>query len=132
MFRCFNVCPWLFIMVHYIALSWKNNCSPCSVTRSCNSSRFEYVIFRWKINIPIIFIIHFDYIRYHNLGWGMNPTGLKFFLNYSIGMPGLPALEVKEKPSFSQYKRSAITNFLNKASTRIKACLLYTSPSPRD
>ena len=24
----------------------KNSCSPCSVTSSCNSSRFEYVIFR--------------------------------------------------------------------------------------
>ena len=78
--------------------------------------------------------IHFDYIRYHNLGWGMNPTGLKFFLNYSIGMPGLPPLEVKEKPSFSQYKRSAITKFLNKASTRIKAyqpkCVISAAVKP--
>ena len=58
--------------------------------------------------------IHFDYIRYHALGWGMNPTGLKFFLNYSNGMPGLPALEVKQKPSFDDYKRSAITKFLKR------------------
>ncbi len=78
--------------------------------------------------------IHFDYIRYHALGWGMNPTGLKFFLNYSIGMPGLPALEVKEKPSFAEYKRSAITKFLNKASMRIKAyqpkCIISAAVKP--
>ena len=78
--------------------------------------------------------IHFDYIRYHALGWGMNPTGLKFFLNYSIGMPGLPALEVKQKPSFDDYKRSAITKFLNKASMRIKAyqpeCVISAAVKP--
>ncbi len=78
--------------------------------------------------------IHFDYIRYHALGWGMNPTGLKFFLNYSIGMPGLPALEVKQKPSFDDYKRSAITKFLNKASMRIKAyqpkCIISAAVKP--
>ena len=76
----------------------------------------------------------FDYIRYHALGWGMNPTGLKFFLNYSIGMPGLPALEVKQKPSFDDYKRSAITKFLNKASMRIKAyqpeCVISAAVKP--
>ena len=78
--------------------------------------------------------IHFDYIRYHAIGWGMNPTGLKFFLNYSIGMPGLPALEVKQKPSFDDYKRSAITKFLNKASMRIKAyqpkCVISAAVKP--
>jgi len=78
--------------------------------------------------------IHFDYIRYHALGWGMNPTGLKFFLNYSNGMPGLPALEVKQKPSFDDYKRSAITKFLNKASMRIKAyqpeCVISAAVKP--
>ena len=65
--------------------------------------------------------IHFDYIRYHDLGWGMNPTGLKFFLNYSSVVPGLPALKIQEKPSFADFKRSAITQFLRKASLRIKA-----------
>ena len=44
----------------------------------------------------------------------MNPTGLKFFLNYSSGMPGLPELKIQEKPSFSDFKRSAITQFLKK------------------
>ena len=39
--------------------------------------------------------IHFDYIRYHDLGWGMNPTGLKFFLTYTSGMPGLPEINIK-------------------------------------
>ena len=51
--------------------------------------------------------IHFDYIRYHDLGWGLNPIGLKYFLNYNNSMPGLPSLEVKQKPSFAEFKRSA-------------------------
>ena len=78
--------------------------------------------------------VHFDYIRYHDLGWGMNPTGLKFFLNYSSGMPGLPELKIQEKPSFSDFKRSAITQFLKKASLRIKAyqpnCIVSAAVKP--
>ena len=79
--------------------------------------------------------IHFDYIRYHDRGWGMNPTGLKFFLNYSSGnMPGLPSLQVQNKPTFSEYKKSAITKFLKKSSTRIKAyqpnCIISAAVKP--
>lgn len=78
--------------------------------------------------------IHFDYIRYHDLGWGMNPTGLKFFLNYSISIPGLPSLKVQEKPSFADFKRTAITAFLSKASMRIKAyqpkCIISAAVKP--
>lgn len=78
--------------------------------------------------------IHFDYIRYHDLGWGMNPTGLKFFLNYSGSIPGLPSLKVQEKPSFAEFKRMAITGFLNKASMRIKAyqpnCIISAAVKP--
>lgn len=78
--------------------------------------------------------IHFDYIRYHDLGWGMNPTGLKFFLNYTSGMPGLPAMKIQEKPSFADYKRSAITQFVKKASMRIKAyqphCIVSAAVKP--
>ena len=78
--------------------------------------------------------IHFDYIRYHDLGWGMNPIGLKYFLNYNRSIPGLPALEIKEKPSFAEFKRSAITGFISKASTRIKAyqpdCIISAAVKP--
>lgn len=78
--------------------------------------------------------IHFDYIRYHDLGWGMNPTGLKFFLNYSGNVPGIPSLKIQEKPSFADYKRTAITAFLSKASTRIKAyqpnCIISAAVKP--
>lgn len=78
--------------------------------------------------------IHFDYIRYHDLGWGMNPTGLKFFLNYSGNIPGIPALKIQEKPSFAEFKRTAITAFLSKASTRIKAyqpnCVISAAVKP--
>ena len=78
--------------------------------------------------------IHFDYIRYHDLGWGMNPTGLKFFLNYSGNIPGIPSLKIQEKPSFADYKRTAITAFLSKASTRIKAyqpnCIISAAVKP--
>ena len=78
--------------------------------------------------------IHFDYIRYHDLGWGMNPTGLKFFLNYTSGMPGLSSLKVHEKPSFADFKRAAITGFLSKASMRIKAyqpkCIISAAVKP--
>jgi len=78
--------------------------------------------------------IHFDYIRYHDLGWGMNPIGLKYFLNYQTNIPGLPPLEINERPSFSDYKRSAITRFLSKASTRIKAyqpnCIISAAVKP--
>jgi len=78
--------------------------------------------------------IHFDYIRYHDLGWGMNPTGLKFFLNYASGMPGLPELKIQEKPSFADFKRSAITQFLKKASLRIRAyqpkCIVSAAVKP--
>ena len=78
--------------------------------------------------------IHFDYIRYHDLGWGMNPTGLKFFLNYSGNIPGIPALQIQEKPSFAEFKRSAITAFLSKASTRIRAyqpnCVISAAVKP--
>ncbi len=65
--------------------------------------------------------IHFDYIRYHALGWGMNPVGLKAFLNHSSTMPGLPSLNLKNKPSFLDFKKSAISRFLKKSSMRIKA-----------
>jgi uncharacterized lipoprotein YddW (UPF0748 family) len=78
--------------------------------------------------------IHFDYIRYHDLGWGLNPIGLKYFLNYNNSMPGLPSLEVKQKPSFAEFKRSAITRFISKASTRIKAyqpdCIISAAVKP--
>ena len=78
--------------------------------------------------------VHFDYIRYHDLGWGMNPTGLKFFLNYSSGMPGLPEMKIQEKPSFSDFKKLAITQFLKKASLRIKAyqpnCIVSAAVKP--
>ena len=78
--------------------------------------------------------IHFDYIRYHNTGWGMNPTGLKFFLNHSNSMPGLPSLSIQDKPSFSEFKRQAITNFIKNASTRIRAyqpdCIVSAAVKP--
>lgn len=78
--------------------------------------------------------IHFDYIRYHDLGWGMNPTGLKFFLNYSGNIPGIPALQIQEKPSFAEFKRTSITAFLSKASTRIRAyqpnCIISAAVKP--
>ena len=78
--------------------------------------------------------IHFDYIRYHDIGWGMNPTGLKFFLNYSGGLPGLTSLKIEEKPSFEKYKRDAITNFVKNASERIKAyqpdCIVSAAVKP--
>jgi len=78
--------------------------------------------------------IHFDYIRYHRKGWGLNPVGLKLFFNHSASIPGLPALEVKEKPTFNDYKREAITKFIKKASTRIKAyqpyCIVSAAVKP--
>ena len=78
--------------------------------------------------------IHFDYIRYHDLGFGMNPTGLKFFLTYESGMPGLPSMKIKEKPSFADFKRTAITEFVKKASMRIKAyqpnCIVSAAVKP--
>ena len=73
--------------------------------------------------------IHFDYIRYHAKGWGLNPVGMKLFFNQSFSIPGLPALEVKEKPTFNDYKRDAITKFIRKASTRIKAYQPYCTVS---
>ena len=78
--------------------------------------------------------IHFDYIRYHDSGWGLNPTGLKFFLNYSGGIPGLSSLKIEKKPSFEKYKRDAITSFIKKASMRIKAyqphCIISAAVKP--
>ena len=78
--------------------------------------------------------IHFDYIRYHDVGWGMNPTGLKFFLNYTNGMPGLPGIKIQEKPSFSDFKRASIKQFIKKASMRIKAyqpkCIVSAAVKP--
>ena len=65
--------------------------------------------------------IHFDYIRYHAFGWGMNPVGLKRFLSHSSSMPGLPSLNLKNKPQYSEFKKSAISEFLRKSSMRIKA-----------
>ena len=77
--------------------------------------------------------IHFDYIRYVDAGYGMNPTGLKF-LNYSNNIPGLPSVEIQDKPSFEEYKRNAITNFIDKASKRIRAyqpnCIISTAVKP--
>tara|TARA_B100001758_G_scaffold102186_3_gene87501 strand:- start:7736 stop:8917 length:1182 start_codon:yes stop_codon:yes gene_type:complete len=78
--------------------------------------------------------IHFDYIRYHDIGWGMNPTGLKFFLNYANGMPGLPGIKIQERPSFADFKRASITQFIKKASMRIKAyqpkCIVSAAVKP--
>jgi len=78
--------------------------------------------------------IHFDYIRYHASGWGLNPVGLKMYLNQSVTVPGLPVLKVKEKITFDDFKRKAITNFIKKASTRIKAyqpyCIVSAAVKP--
>ncbi len=78
--------------------------------------------------------IHFDYIRYHAAGWGMNPTGLKLFLNQSSSMPGLPSLDLQNKPKFSEFKKLAITKFLNKSSMRIRAyqpnCIISAAVKP--
>ncbi|MFL2983429.1 MAG: glycoside hydrolase family 10 protein [Candidatus Neomarinimicrobiota bacterium] len=78
--------------------------------------------------------IHFDYIRYHDIGYGMNQTGLKFFLSYTSGIPGLPSMKIQKKPSFADYKRSAITSFVKKASQRIKAyqpdCIISAAVKP--
>ncbi len=78
--------------------------------------------------------IHFDYIRFHDSKSGFNPLGLKFFLNYNNTLPGLPSLEINEIPSFSQFKRSSITNFIRKASYRIKAyqpdCIISAAVKP--
>lgn len=78
--------------------------------------------------------IHFDYIRYHATGWGLNPVGLKMYLNQSVTVPGLPVLKVKEKLTFDDFKRKAITNFIKKASTRIKAyqpyCIVSAAVKP--
>ena len=64
----------------------------------------------------------------------MNPIGLKFFLNYNSSIPGLSSLDVKQKPSFAEYKRSSITGFISKASTRIKAyqpdCIISAAVKP--
>ena len=49
-------------------------------------------------------------------------------------MPGLPELKIQEKPSFADFKRSAITQFLKKASSRIKAyqpnCIVSAAVKP--
>ena len=78
--------------------------------------------------------IHFDYIRYHDHEYGMNPTGLKFFLNYTSGVPGIPSLNIQKKPSFSDFKKSAITRFIKQASMRIKAyqpqCVISAAVKP--
>ena len=78
--------------------------------------------------------IHFDYIRYHAKGWGLNPVGMKLFFNRSISIPGLPALEVNEQVTFNDYKREMITKFIRKASTRIKAyqpyCIVSAAVKP--
>ncbi len=77
---------------------------------------------------------HFDYIRYHAKGWGLNQVGMKLFFNHTVSIPGLPSLEVKEKPTFNDYKMKAITNFIRKASTRIKAyqpyCIVSAAVKP--
>ena len=61
----------------------------------------------------------------------MNPIGLKTFLNHSSSMPGLPSLNLQDKPSFSDYKKSAISKFLDKCSMRIRAyqpnCIIYAA-----
>ena len=78
--------------------------------------------------------IHFDYIRFHASGWGMNPVGLKIFLNYSGSMPGIPSIPLQDKPSFSNFKKNAITRFLKKSSMRIRAyqpnCIISAAVKP--
>ena len=46
--------------------------------------------------------IHFDYIRYHDIGYGMNPNWIKVLLNYSGNIPGIQSIKIQEKPSFSE------------------------------
>lgn len=78
--------------------------------------------------------IHFDYIRFHDSKSGMNPDGLKLFLNYNQSLPGLPSLELNKVPSFSDFKRASITNFVRKASLRIRAyqpnCIISAAVKP--
>ncbi len=78
--------------------------------------------------------IHFDYIRFHDSKSGMNPEGLKIFLNHNNSLPGLPSLELNKKPSFSDFKKASITNFIRKASSRIRAyqpnCIISAAVKP--
>ncbi|MFL3009161.1 MAG: glycoside hydrolase family 10 protein [Candidatus Neomarinimicrobiota bacterium] len=78
--------------------------------------------------------IHFDYIRFHDSKSGMNPDGLRLFLNYNNSLPGLPSLELNKTPSFSDFKRASITSFIRKASLRIRAyqpnCIISAAVKP--
>ena len=78
--------------------------------------------------------IHFDYIRFHDSKSGMNPVGLKLFLNYNNSLPGLPSLELNKAPSFSDFQKASITSFIRKASLRIRAyqpnCIISAAVKP--
>ena len=49
-------------------------------------------------------------------------------------MPGLPSLNLKNKPQYSEFKKSAISEFLRKSSMRIKAyqpnCIISAAVKP--
>ena len=78
--------------------------------------------------------IHFDYIRYHDLEYGLNPTGLKIFLNYNNSLSRFKSRQINGNQTFLGYKQSAITGFLSNASTRIKAyqpdCIISAAVKP--
>ena len=60
--------------------------------------------------------IHYDYIRFHNSRYGYNEIGLSEFNRKNIGN-----INANKEVLFSEFKRNSITNFVKKASDKIKS-----------
>ena len=60
--------------------------------------------------------IHYDYIRFHNSRYGFNEVGLLDFNRKNIDK-----FNTNEEVVFSEFKRNSITNFVKKASDKIRS-----------
>ena len=90
------------------------------------------------------------YIHYSDWGWGMDPDGLRYYLNEVYGRYQVPLMVVENglgavdtlepdgtvhDPYRIDYLRGhiqAMKKAINEDGVDLRACLLYTSPSPRD
>ena len=78
--------------------------------------------------------IHLDYIRYHDLEYGFNPVGLEIFKGEYPNLAETPNSVIREKPSWGNFRRKTITQFVEKASKIIRInspdCIISAAVKP--
>ena len=78
--------------------------------------------------------IHLDYIRYHDFDYGFNPVGVEVFKAENPDMIGASQSAIREFPLWGNFRRKAITRFVEKANQLIKInspdCIISAAVKP--